>query len=38
MLIGGRIQVGKGIGILVEGGFFGRQQIFTNLEYRFYKD
>lgn len=35
MLIGGRIQVGKRIGILVEGGFFGRQQVFTNLEYRF---
>ena len=35
MVVGGRLQAGRRLALLVETGFSGRKQLFANIEYRF---
>ena len=35
MVVGSRLQAGRRLALLIEGGFIGRRQLFTNIEYRF---
>lgn len=35
MVVGSRLQAGRHLALLIEGGFIGRKQLFTNIEYRF---
>lgn len=35
MVVGSRLQAGRRLALLIEGGFIGRRQLFANIEYRF---